>query len=97
MNSQYPKAEFRIAIAGQISSFLLSALFFLVALVITVPPRPYPLPPGAGNTHCSLVFLPLSPSLRGRKGEEGGLGGGGLLHLIRRQKLPQVFSPQSPF
>jgi len=33
MNSQYPKAEFRIAIAGQISSFLLSELFFLVALV----------------------------------------------------------------
>src|SRR3989304_10410471 len=31
-------------------------------------PRPSPLPPGAGEKR----FLPLSPSLRGRKGEGGG-------------------------
>src|SRR3989338_5168553 len=54
-------------------------------------PLPEPLPPGAGNTHCSLLFLPLSPSLRVRmsspcpppEGEKGGgLGGGGLLPFL---------------
>ncbi|MFN3532581.1 MAG: site-2 protease family protein [Candidatus Brocadia sp.] len=35
----HPKAEFRIAIAGPISSFLLSALFFLFSIITTGGPR----------------------------------------------------------
>ena len=35
----HPKAEFRIAIAGPISSFLLSALFFLLSISTTGGPR----------------------------------------------------------
>ncbi len=35
----HPKAEFRIAIAGPISSFLLSALFFLFSTITTGGPR----------------------------------------------------------
>src|SRR3989338_4289394 len=40
--------------------------------MVIVHPLPEPLPPGAGNTHCFLVFLPL---------DGGGLGGGGLLRI----------------
>src|SRR3972149_8996601 len=38
-----------------------------------------PLPPGAGNTHCPLVFLPL---------DGGGLGGGELLPHLYGKYFP---------
>ena len=42
-------------------------------------------PPGAGNTHCPLVYLPL---------DGGGLGGG---ELLRTERIsPDIRQPQEP-